>query len=462
MKFFPLVRICLTAVFLIGAVANMADSAEPIVLGYYMAWSKSSYPHGQVPYGKLTHIAHAFVWPNANGSLSTYDYFHYPQLIQSARDNGVRMIVSVGGWGQSDGFSPMVADTNARKKFAEDLIAFCITHGYEGIDLDWEYPDASDKPNLVKLVQELRAVVSQLEDTMTISIALPSSDWRNGYDIPALRDLVDWFGIMTYDFHGSWTNHSGHNSPLYSPAGNLCQDGSLHQSVNYFLQRGLPKSKLLVGMASYGRVFNTGSLYQPPTSSVNNGAAISYTEAMNRISQGWTYHWDDVSKMPYLVNPAATQLAAFEDTVSFRHKTDYIRANGLRGAKVWALSYDNMPGGHPLMETLYDQLNLTTGVSTDPIQAKPEGYNILQNYPNPFNGQTTIRFIVGSAESLARVALRVYDMLGREVAVLIEGEYTPGTYAVHYSPDASAASGVYMCRLEVEGKWNVKTMMYLK
>jgi chitinase len=437
-------------------------SNEPIVLGYYMAWSKSAYPHTQVPYDKLTHIAHAFVWPNANGSLSTYDYFHYPQLVQAASDNGVKIILSVGGWGNSDGFGPMVADTTARKKFVTDIINFCQTYGYKGIDLDWEYPGSADRANFVSLVQDLRSAISLLEEPLSISIALPSSDWRSGYNISALRDLVDWFGIMTYDFHGSWTNHSGHNSPLYPPSSQVCQDGSLDQSVKYFLQLGVPKSKLIVGMASYGRAFNTGALYQPPSSSQGNGAAVSYTEAMNRITQGWTYHWDDTSKMPYLVNPAQTQLVAFEDTTSFRHKTDYIKANGLRGAKVWALSYDNMPDGHPLMETLYNNLMSTSGIETEPVTSSPEEFGLIQNYPNPFNGQTSIRFMIGAGETDSTVLMRVFDMLGREVTTLVNDNFPTGTYTVNFKPDASMSSGVYHCRLDVDGLSNVKTMMYLK
>jgi chitinase len=459
---YKIIRYLVSLVLLSGMMGSSVFADEPIVLGYYMAWSKSVYPHTLIPYDKVTHIAHAFVWPNANGSLSTYDYLHYPQLIQTAGENGVIMILSVGGWGNSDGFGPMVADTSARKRFIADLIAFCQTNGYQGIDLDWEYPGSADRANFVKLVQELRDAISQLDDPMSISIALPSSDWRSGYDIYSLRDLVDWFGIMTYDFHGSWTNHSGHVSPLYPPPSHLCQDGSLDQSVKYYLQHGVPKSKLVVGMATYGRVFNTGGLYQQPTSSDGNGAAVSYTEAINRINQGWTYNWDDTSKMPYLVNPSQTQLVAFEDTVSFRHKTDYIRANGLRGAKVWALSYDMMPDGHPLMETLFNNLNSVTGIRSEPVPSVPGEFGLYQNYPNPFNGQTTIRFAVGSKGDNSPVLMRVFDVLGREVTTLVDERIAGGVYAVNFIPGVSLSSGIYLYRLDIDGKSNVRTMLYLK
>jgi chitinase len=439
---------------------NVGQADDRIVLGYYMAWSKSTLPHSSVPYDNLTHIAHAFVWPRNDGTLDTYSYFSYPQLVERAREEGVKMIVSVGGWGNSDGFGPMVADDETRARFVSTMTSFCLDNGYDGIDLDWEYPGSGDRANFVKLVEELREAFSEADVPLSISIALPSSDWRNGYDIPALRDLVDYFGIMTYDFHGSWTNHSGHNSPLYPPPSNLCQDGSLHQSVQYFLGRGVPKSKLVVGAASYGRRFNTAELYQAPTSSTNNGAAVSYVDAMNLLQQGWTYHWDTTSRVPYLKNSTNTQIVSFDDTVSFRHKAEYVRDNELRGVKVWALGYDNTGTGHPLMETLFHHLSPVTGIDDRGIQEVPAEFGLLQNYPNPFNGQTVISYFIDQPNTAVR--LRIYDLMGRQIATLVEDLQSAGRYAVVFAPDTNLASGMYVCRLDAGGHISVNNMMYLK
>jgi chitinase len=451
----------LTIVFSIAILATSGSRADdPIVLGYYMAWSKSSFPHTAVPYDQVTHIAHAFVWPRANGTLDTYSYFFYPELVQWARDEDKKMILSIGGWGNSDGFGPMAADEVSRARFVDGITTFCLENGYDGIDLDWEYPGSADRQNFVKLVQELRESFSGQEPPLSISIALPSSDWRNGYDILALRDLVDYFGVMTYDFHGSWTSHSGHNSPLYPPPSHLCQDGSLHQSVNYYLQRGVPATKLVVGGASYGRRFNTADLYQPPTSPTNNGAAVSYADAMKLIDQGWAYHWDDISKAPYLKNPVSTQIVSFDDTVSFRYKAEYIQANNLRGVKVWALGYDFTGNGHPLMETLATHLLSVTEIRNSQQEDTPDNFRLLQNYPNPFNNRTMIKYLIDTYN--AEITLRVFDMLGRKVTTLVDKRLDAGSYIVEFSPGNSIPSGVYMYRLDVDGHTNVKNMIYLK
>lgn len=451
----------LVIAFSIAIIMVSASNADdPIVLGYYMAWSKSSFPHTAVSYDQVTHIAHAFVWPRANGTLDTYSYFSYPQLVQRTRDEGKKIILSIGGWGNSDGFGPMAADDAARARFVEEITKFCLENGYDGIDLDWEYPGSADRQNFVKLVQELRKTFSEQEAPLSISIALPSSDWRNGYDIPALRDLVDYFGVMTYDFHGSWSSHSGHNSPLYPPQSHLCQDGSLHQSVNHFLQRGVPESKLVVGAPSYGRRFNTAELYQSPTSSTNNGAAVSYADAIKLLDQGWTYHWDDISKVPYLKNSDNTQIVSFDDTVSYRYKAQYVNDNDLRGIKVWALGYDYSGGGHPLMETLATHLLPVTGVENNQQDEIPGNFGLLQNYPNPFNSRTIITYLIDEHD--VNVSLQVFDMLGRKITTLVDNQQNTGKHRVEFSPDNKIPSGVYMYRLKVDGHTSVKNMIYLK
>ena len=74
----------------------------------------------------------------------------------------------------------------------------------------------------------------------------------------------------------------------------------------------------------------------------------------------------------------------------------------------------------------------------------PGEFALGQNYPNPFNSYTAIEFSVPRKEF---VVLRVFDLLGEEVATLVAGEFPPGRYRAVWNPGRSA-SGVYCCRLE--------------
>jgi hypothetical protein len=92
------------------------------------------------------------------------------------------------------------------------------------------------------------------------------------------------------------------------------------------------------------------------------------------------------------------------------------------------------------------------------ISMQPEEYNLFQNYPNPFNPSTTIRYSITNSEL---VRIKVYDILGREVKVLVNEIKQPGTYEVQF--DASGlASGIYLYRVESGSFVQTKKMILLK
>jgi chitinase len=324
----------------------VVNAAENYVIGYYRSWHRKAYPHTAVPYQYLTHIAHAFIWPEKDGSLAMDTYFLYPDLVKTAHKNGVKIVVSLGGWGKDKGFGPMVADPRARKNFVDQLVNFCVKNGYDGADLDWEYPGATDRDNLSLLVSELRSEF-QKNKLEFLSAALPAKDWRNGYDIEVLNKNMDWFGIMTYDFHGSWSDHVGHNSPLYPSPKDAC--GSIEDSVKFWSEtKGMPREKLCIGIPFYGRTFQAPELFVKGS----GGDAVNYTEAMDKLSQNWKYTWDDISRAGYLQNPDKSQIISFEDKRSLSQKCEYLKKEKLKGVIIWALGHDDSGTTQPLISAV--------------------------------------------------------------------------------------------------------------
>lgn len=104
-------------------------------------------------------------------------------------------------------------------------------------------------------------------------------------------------------------------------------------------------------------------------------------------------------------------------------------------------------------------------VPTPPPPEIPGYYSLSQNYPNPFNNQTRIKFEVplinGSATNSTHITIRVYDMLGREIATLANGEYTPGKYELTFE-GKNFASGIYFYRLTTKDFYSVKRMALIK
>ena len=101
-----------------------------------------------------------------------------------------------------------------------------------------------------------------------------------------------------------------------------------------------------------------------------------------------------------------------------------------------------------------------TGITVvKPEPVVPSVFNLAQNYPDPFNPSTTIQFTVPSN---GRAILKIFNLLGQEVATLFDGEATEGTYHQVQFNGSNLASGIYFSRLEFGGKMQVKKMLLLK
>ncbi len=108
--------------------------------------------------------------------------------------------------------------------------------------------------------------------------------------------------------------------------------------------------------------------------------------------------------------------------------------------------------------------NLRLKYTDDPVKVEdekeslPNGYSLEQNYPNPFNPTTNIRFSIPEAQ---HVTLKIFDVLGREVATLINGEITSGIHTVKFNA-ANYASGLYIYRLTTDSFVSCKQMLLIK
>jgi chitinase len=419
--------------------ASSSIAADKFAVGYYPDWNKGLLPPSAIPYRSLTHILHSFLIPAADGTVSGLSA--YGTLVETAHLNNVKVLVSLGGWDQSAGFSPMTADTAARRRFVTTMTNFCVTNGYDGVDIDWEYPKtATDRTNFRLLVHELRQSFDALTPRRLISIAAPATSWSGQwFDIEGMVGDLDWIGMMTYDFYGSWTTKAGPNSPLYGSF-STNTEGWVDYSTSYYLGRSVPPAKLLIGTPLYGWVFAASSLYGTST-----GASQSaYSSIIPKLDQGWTRYWDDQGKVPYMINPAATQVISYDDSTSVAMKCSYINSKGLGGTIIWALGQDKLGDRQPIMEVIGAGLRPATSVDgPPPARGLPSGFKIEQNFPNPFNGQTRVRYNIPES---GLVRLTLCDVLGRELVVVVDQNQPAGEHEAHLMGE-SLASGVYFLRL---------------
>lgn len=347
-----------------------------IVAGYYPEWMAASYPPSAIPMQNLTHIIHAFSWPNANGSISYPAGFlvPVPDLTRRAHAAGKKVLLSLGGYTDSSGFAPMAGNSTSRANFISNLTAFCLANHYDGADLDWEFPaNLVDQQNLTLLVQGIRARWNQVAPALILTMTISADDWSAKYfDVAALCPQLDWLDVMTYCYYGSWSGMSGHNAPLYSDPRDPLAAGSADESIRQYFhdQRGVPYNKMVLGIPFYGLTFTgTTQLYQRAM----GGNATLYK---NIAPLNYAYNWDGVSGVPYLTSALnGGTIVTFDDPASVRLKCLYAKSKGLAGVTIWELSQDVLSiTNQPLLSAIGGEMMATPPPPPPPPATNKDDY----------------------------------------------------------------------------------------
>ncbi|KAI3545124.1 hypothetical protein CABS03_14973 [Colletotrichum abscissum] len=253
-----------------------SDAPEkPIRIGYFEAWNAKrpclNMRADQISTDEYTHIHFAF--PNV-----TEDFKINVSNIQKEFDRfkkltGVKRVVSLGGWAFSNDAATVHILRNAvllqnQVTFQRNIVDFLEEHELDGIDLDWEYPEAMDidgTPPGSELEGDLLAVfIKRLRKSMpegkSISFAAPSSYWYlRAYPIEVMAPFVNYVVYMTYDLHGQWDHGNAFTSPG-CPSGN-CLRSHINMTetitaLSMLTKAGMPSNKIAVGITSYGRSFH--------------------------------------------------------------------------------------------------------------------------------------------------------------------------------------------------------------
>jgi chitinase len=341
------------ALAVFGACRPAQTPPEPsrpgkIVIGYYRTSHRAVLDHTGIEYGYLTHIAHAFAWPDAAGNLVVPAGLLYPELNAAAHAAGVKIILSLGGWSNCDGFPGMVSTSQSRARFIGQLVGFCEANAYDGADLDWEFAsNPTDEANFVLFVEALAAALKARTPPLLLTAAAPSGNYHGRWiDYERLADDFDFIGFMSYDYHGEWSGHSGHNAPLATPSWDAC--GSVDGTFAYGRSRQVPPAKLLVGLAFFGRSFDCGGMGLPFTTS----RGWDYSEIAALPASEWARIWDAEAQVPYLRKTDGSMVISYDDPSSIGLKCQYVKDKGAAGVIIWELGRDRRDGSSELLEVV--------------------------------------------------------------------------------------------------------------
>ncbi|MFO7890527.1 MAG: glycoside hydrolase family 18 protein [bacterium] len=367
---------------------NVIPANSQDIITYYPSWrwqQRDQRVNPQtIPYDKISIINYAFFIPLENGTITgmvteadsvllkgkmdtlTGKPIPETSLVYQAHQNNVKVMVSIGGWTDSDLFPHIAADAAKRKVFAHSCIHQIKTYGFDGIDIDWEYPGYEphkgsplDKENFNLLLQTIRDSLNVLE-TQTgkqylLSAALPANPEHVAkIDIKTITHILDFINVMTYDFHGAWDPTANHNTPLYPPAqgdSTLCVDAAFRLYHDHYQ---VPCSKLNLGMAFYGRAYQGCSqLFKPHQGEekILFGIQGSDYVQITKHRDLFTRYWDEKAQVPYLISDSLKILVSYDDPESIHLKANYIVENKARGVIIWQIMGDFFEDGStPLLD----------------------------------------------------------------------------------------------------------------
>jgi chitinase len=359
-------------------------------IAYFTEWGiyGRNYHVSNIPADQITHINYAFANVSSSGecvmgdSYADIDKF-YPG---DSWDAGVlrgnfnqlnklkvaypklKTLISVGGWTWSGNFPMAAATAASRDKFAKSCVQFAAQYGFDGVDIDWEYPVSGgltngtpeDKQNFTLLLQALRTELNAQGQkdgkNYLLTIAAPAgATTLANLEIAKIAAILDWINLMTYDFHGAWENQTGFNAALYAQSGDQATDplvrtsNNVDAAVQAYLSAGVPPKKLVVGAPVYGRGWagvpsTNNGLYQSatgPSQGTWEAGVLDWHDIKQNYLPKMIRYWDTEGQVPYLYNPSTKVFITYDDEESTNKKVDYILSKGLGGVMIWELSSDD-------------------------------------------------------------------------------------------------------------------------
>ncbi len=414
------------------------------VVGYFPNYAINSDAHDHfsivdLQWDKLTHVQYAFVIADENtfemkasdqendleNKFEDREFYHKGEKIEMDESLGyygqfnlmhtmmekypdVTVLASTGGWAASRSLW-LVTDSEANmRKFASSAVEFVRKYGFDGIDIDFEFPSetsGSGNPGDFDLSESRRSGISDrytqliqiLRETFDaaakednkyywVTSAVSASSWvLGGQTNSDFLDYLDFVSIMSYDYHGGWNTYVENQANIYpDPADTETTQMALPTlgfDWSYKYYRGkIQSEKILMGVPYYTRGWSNvsggdgtglhGSSGTPATGNENIWCDLDTNEkevpaganplwhVMNLMQEDSNYEevWDDVGKVPHIWNSATKTFLTFENTRSVQERINYVEENNLGGVLIWVMhgdyDYDEAAGKYVVGDTL--------------------------------------------------------------------------------------------------------------
>lgn len=355
-----LVRLLSVIVLFTITTGYVMASPPAVKAAYWPSWTQT-FPPSAIDTTLFTHIFYAFLLPSnvtfkLEVSESTASLLKNFTGTLHQKNPPVKTLVSIGG-GSSDPklFARMASNKGSRSIFIDSAMEVARRHGFDGLDLDWEFPkDPKEMVDLGQLFKEWRvAIRKEAKSTHRSPLLLTAAvyfsvdfQWDETYrkfPVASIAKSLDWVNAMCFDYRGSWdTSATGAHAALYDPKSNI----STSYGLTSWVRAGVPGNMVVMGLPLYGKTWllkdpKVNGIGAPATAAGpgDDGVLIfSQVEKFNK-ENGATVVYDAKTVSTY--SYAGTTWIGYDDSRSTTVKLEFAQALGLRGYFFWALSYDS-------------------------------------------------------------------------------------------------------------------------
>jgi len=295
------------------------------VYGYLPHWTEDP---ATVDLDGLSHIAYFDVGLLIDGSFERVSYWtnNAEVLIARAHAQGIKVHLTMTSF-DDDINNTVLASSTLRSSVVSQLADFVHGYGADGINIDIEGMDASQRENLNLFIAELH---QEIDD---IVMAMPAVDWSDAYDYTTLSQYASFF-IMGYGYHWSGGD-PGPVDPLFG--GGIWSNYALDWTVQDYLDHDVPAEKIILGLPLYGRSWSTVDNSVPGTSTGSSSPIVFGDAAVLAEQDGSLY--DSHTHTPYILYN--TEQIWYGDVDSVRDRISWAVDQEIQGIGFWALGYEN-------------------------------------------------------------------------------------------------------------------------
>ena len=406
--------LALALIFACGTLASnvpayAASSSSSLKRNVYYAYSMSASQLADIDAEEfmVTHLCYAFIYVTADGKLTssksktpssgssyyidstTEDKFEALAELKE-KYPWVKVLISLGGGDdeQCTKFAGIASSSTKRNTLAQACDDLLDDYGFDGIDLDWEEPETTtEATNYRRICADIREEIGAKGSGRVLTMAVPvSSGFVNdtlAHEVSNLNNYLDFWNLMTYDLGSSSRYSFVAPYSRKDSSGNVMGFTSVEEGIELYHDAGVAYKDMNLGVPFYGKMYeglkvNSSDITfgQTPTSGYTVDKP-NYNEIEDYIgASGWTYHWNDTAKCPYLTYSSGgniTKLIVYDDAKSLGYKISLARELGIGGMMTWAYKGDG--SSDTLKAKIADNINISAiggGASDDDDDADVE------------------------------------------------------------------------------------------